>query len=282
MNKAEVINSLPSLKITVEAYGLLAKKSLGQNFLLDSNITDKIVAKSLATQGISSFSGTHVFEVGSGPTGLTRSCLKANPDKMTVIELDERCIKIARDIQSKIGDCLEIINQDALQYNFSFDEPLPKHILSNLPYNISVPLLTKWLYNIKSYQSLTLMFQKEVADRIEAEIRTKDYGRLSILAQLQCRITRLFNLPPEAFTPAPKVWSSVLLFTPRDDALTLESIKKLEQITLPAFAKRRKMLRQIFKSVTDFENICESCAILPTMRPEELTPQQFLQLSKLL
>ncbi len=282
MDISETIASLPSLKITVEAYGLLAKKSLGQNFLLDSNITDKIVNKTLSAQKLSTFAGNHLFEVGSGPTGLTRSCLKANPDKMTVIELDERCIKIAQDIQSKIGSRLEIINQDALTYDFAFTEKLPKHILSNLPYNISVPLLTKWLYDIKSYQSLTLMFQKEVADRIEADTRTKDYGRLSVLAQLQCHITRLFNLPPEAFTPAPKVWSSVLLFTPREEALDIKSIKKLEQITTTAFAKRRKMLRQIFKSVPDFENKCEICGILPTMRPEELTPQQFLQLSKLL
>ena len=282
MDIVEAVDSLPSLKTTVEAYGLLAKKSLGQNFLLDSNITNKIVARSLAAQNLSSFSGTHVFEIGSGPTGLTRSCLKANPDKMTIIELDERCIKIAQDIKTKIGDRLEIINQDALTYQFDFNEDKPKHILSNLPYNISVPLLTKWLQNIKAYNSLTLMFQKEVADRIEAPIRSKDYGRLSVLAQLQCNITRLFNLPPEAFTPAPKVWSSVLLFTPRDDALDNKSINKLEKMTAFAFAKRRKMLRQIFKSTNNFENICESCDILPTMRPEELMPQQFLQLSNLL
>lgn len=282
MDINSILDSLPSLKTSVEAYGLLAKKSLGQNFLLDINITNKIVTQSLKAQNLSSFKGTHVFEVGSGPTGLTRSCLRANPDKMTVIELDERCIKIASDIQSKTGDILEIVNQDALTYRFDFKEDKPKHILSNLPYNISVPLLTNWLQNITAYQSLTLMFQKEVADRIEAQIRTKDYGRISILAQLQCNITRLFNLPPEAFTPAPKVWSSVLLFTPRTDALKSTEINKLEQVTAIAFAKRRKMLRQIFKSKADFENICSSCNILPTMRPEELTPQQFLQLSKLM
>lgn len=273
------LDSLPSLKLTVDAYGLLAKKSLGQNFLLDENITNKIVRQSLAQQKLSSFSGTEIFEVGSGPGGLTRAILRANPDKLTIIELDERCIQIAQDIKSKIAIPMEIINQDAMQFNFKTSGK-PAHILSNLPYNISVPLLTKWLYQIKRYQSLTLMFQKEVADRIEAEIRTKDYGRLSVLSQLQCHVTRLFNLPPEAFTPAPKVWSSVLLFTPRDDALDLADIKKLEQITSLAFAKRRKMLRQIFKSISDFDKICETCDILPTMRPEEITPQQFLQLAK--
>ena len=273
------LDSLPSLKLTVDAYGLLAKKSLGQNFLLDENITNKIVRQSLAQQKLSSFSGTEIFEVGSGPGGLTRAILRANPDKLTIIELDERCIQIAQDIKSKIAILMDIINQDAMQFNFETTGK-PAHILSNLPYNISVPLLTKWLYQIKRYQSLTLMFQKEVADRIEAEIRTKDYGRLSVLSQLQCHVTRLFNLPPEAFTPAPKVWSSVLLFTPRDDALDLADIKKLEQITSLAFAERRKMLRQIFKSISDFDKICETCGILPTMRPEEITPQQFLQLAK--
>ncbi len=282
MDINEIIDSLPSLKTTVEAYGLLAKKALGQNFLLDRNITDKIVAQSLQKQKLSSLSGTHVFEVGSGPGGLTRSCLRVSPDLMTIIELDDCCIKIAQDMKSKIGNRLEIVNQDALNYQFDFKENLPKHIFSNLPYNISVPLLTKWLYSIGSYQSLTLMFQKEVADRIEAEIRSKDYGRLSVLAQLQCHITRLFNLPPEAFTPAPKVWSSVLLFTPRNDALDVNSINQLEKITALAFSKRRKMLRQIFKSTADFDKICETCDILPTMRPEEVTPQQFYQLSKLL
>ena len=282
MDIATLIDSLPSLKTTVEAYGLLAKKSLGQNFLLDKNITDKIVAQSLQKQHKNDLQGIHVFEVGSGPTGLTRSCLKANPDKMTIIELDERCIKIAADIRSKIGNRLEIINQDALTYDFTTADERPKQIFSNLPYNISVPLLTKWLQNISNYQSLTLMFQKEVADRIEAEIKNKDYGRISILAQLQCKITRLFNLPPEAFTPAPKVWSSVLLFEPLPDALPSQEINKLEQTTATAFAKRRKMIRQIFKSNPNLEDICRQVEILPTMRPEEITPKQFYQLSQLL
>ncbi len=275
------IDSLPSLKLTVDAYGLLAKKSLGQNFLLDENITNKIVRQSLLKQNLPSFLGAEIYEVGSGPGGLTRAILRAQPDKLTVIELDERCLQIAQDIKNKISLPLEIVNQDALKFDFPLKNK-PIHILSNLPYNISVPLLSKWLYNIKNYRSLTLMFQKEVADRIEADTRTKDYGRLSVLAQLQCNVTRLFNLAPEAFTPAPKVWSSVLLFTPREDALDISAIKKLEKITAMAFAKRRKMLRQIFKSTVDFENICNQCNILPTMRPEELTPQQFYELTQLL
>lgn len=280
MDIKAAIASLPSLRVTVESYGLLAKKALGQNFLLDKNVTDKIIASSLKEQNLPSFAGVHVFEVGPGPGGLTRSALQAEPSKMTVIELDDRCIKIMQDIQSKTGDVLEILNQDALAYDFSFDENLPKHIVSNLPYNVSVPLLTKWLSDIEKYSSMTLMFQKEVADRILAPIKTKDYGRLSILAQLQCKIVRLFDLSPECFTPAPKIWSSVLLFQPLENPLNKDEIAGLEKLTAQAFSMRRKMIRQSLKSVKNLEELCDEIGILPTMRPEEITPLQFLSLSK--
>lgn len=280
MDIKTAIAALPSLKVTVDSYGLLAKKALGQNFLLDKNVTDKIITSSLKEQKITSFAGTHVFEVGPGPGGLTRSALQAEPQKMTVIELDERCIKIMQDIQSKTGNVLEILDQDALDFDFTFAEDLPKHIVSNLPYNVSVPLLVKWLADVKNYRSMTLMFQKEVADRIMAPIRTKDYGRISILAQLQCKITRLFDLSPECFTPAPKIWSSVLLFQPLDNPLNRQEIEVLERVTAQTFSMRRKMIRQSLKSVKNLEEICQDTGILPTMRPEEITPLQFLALSK--
>ena len=280
MDLKTAIDSLPSLKTTVDAYNLMAKKSLGQNFLLDRNITDKIIQSSLKKQGLTSFNGSHIFEVGPGPGGLTRSILCSNPNKLTVIELDERCIKIMQDIRSKIGERLEIINQDALSYNFSSDENLPKHIISNLPYNISVPLLTKWLQDIGKYQSLTLMFQKEVADRITAPIKTKNYGRISILSQLQCKITKLLDLNPECFTPAPKIWSSVLLFQPSETPLNINEISNLEKLTSQTFSMRRKMIRQSLKSIKNLDSICEKIGLLPTMRPEEISPSQFLTLSK--
>lgn len=280
MDLKTAIDSLPSLKLTVEAHGLLAKKSLGQNFLLDRNITDKIISLSLKKQNLNNYNGCHIFEVGPGPGGLTRAVISNNPDKMTVIELDERCIQIMQDINSKTGNILEILNQDALKFDFSYNENKPKHIVSNLPYNISVPLLTKWLNDINCYKSLTLMFQKEVADRIQAPISTKDYGRLSVLAQLQCKITRLLDLNPECFTPAPKIWSSVLLFQPLEKTLNKEEITKLEKLTSQAFSMRRKMIRQSLKSIKNLEEICEKIGIKPTMRPEEITPEQFLALSK--
>ena len=280
MNLKTAIDNLPSLKLTVEANGLLAKKSLGQNFLLDRNITDKIISLSLKKQNIDSYKGCHIFEVGPGPGGLTRAVISNNPDKMTVIELDERCIKIMQDINSKTNNILEILNQDALKFDFSYPENLSKHIVSNLPYNISVPLLTKWLYEIQNYTSLTLMFQKEVADRIQAKTSSKDYGRLSVLTQLQCKITRLLDLNPECFTPAPKIWSSVLLFQPKEKTLTKEEIIKLEKLTAQTFSMRRKMIRQSLKSFKNLDSVCEEIGIQTTMRPEEITPEQFLSLSK--
>ena len=280
MNLKTAIDNLPSLKLTVEANGLLAKKSLGQNFLLDRNITDKIISLSLNKQNLDSYKNCHVFEVGPGPGGLTRAVISNNPEKMTVIELDERCIKIMQDINSKTNNILEILNQDALKFDFTYPEDFSKHIVSNLPYNISVPLLTKWLYDIKHYNSLTLMFQKEVADRIQAKTSSKEYGRISVLAQLQCKISRLLDLNPECFTPAPKIWSSVLLFQPIEKTLTKEEIIKLERLTAQTFSMRRKMIRQSLKSFKNLDSVCEEIGIQTTMRPEEITPEQFLALSK--
>ena len=207
-------DSLPSLRETVETHGLMAKKALGQNFLLDRNITDKIIRLSLEKQNKKDFTGEYVFEVGPGPGGLTRAVLNANPQKLTVVEMDERCIEIMNELKSFAGEKLEIINGDALKINFAEQDIPPRNIVSNLPYNISVPLLTGWLKQIESFSSLTLMFQKEVADRICAPTNCKDYGRISVLAQLQCSIERLFDLNPNCFVPAPKIWSTILLLKP--------------------------------------------------------------------
>lgn len=279
---AAKISALPSLRLTVEAHELLAKKALGQNFLLDQNITDKIISLSLQHQQIKNFAGANVFEVGPGPGGLTRAILAAEPDSLTVIEMDDRCIAIMNEIKEKTGDKLQIINGDALQINIAFLSSAPRHIISNLPYNISVPLLVSWLKNIPAYQSLTLMFQKEVAERITAPIKTKDYGRISVLSQLQCKIDHLLDLNPNCFTPAPKIWSSVLLFRPLETTLSPEQIAKIEKLTTAAFGQRRKMIRQSLKSVPDLESKCAKLDIPLTARAEELTPQQFLALANLL
>lgn len=278
---AEIIDNLPSLRDTVEQHDLMAKKALGQNFLLDRNITDKIIRTSLEHQNKSSFDGEYVFEVGPGPGGLTRSVLYHNPEKLTVVEMDDRCIAIMNEIKDKVGNKLEIINGDALKLDIAELPGQPKNIVSNLPYNISVPLLIGWLKNIKEFKSLTLMFQKEVADRITASINSKDYGRISVFAQLTCKVERLFDINPSCFVPAPKIWSTVVLFQPKEERVDPKLIEKVEKLTSTAFNQRRKMIRQSMKSIEGLEAKCEKLGIPLTLRAEQITPQQYLELAKL-
>ena len=228
------------------------------------------------------FAHADVFEIGPGPGGLTRAILKANPQKLTVVEMDERCIAIMEEIKSLVGERLEIINGDALKIDFSKLGNAPRHIISNLPYNISVPLLTDWLMEINNFNSLTLMFQKEVADRITATPGNKNYGRISVLAQLLCKIERLFDLNPNCFVPAPKIWSSVLLFQPLGNDISKADIQKVEQLTALAFGQRRKMIRQSLKSIPGIEAALEKLEIPNSWRAEQLSPQQFLSLARTL
>ncbi len=274
------MNELPSLKETVELYGLLAKKSLGQNFLLDRNITDKIVRTSLAAQGKADFKNEIVYEVGPGPGGLTRAILQTEPQRLTVIEMDERCIQIMRDIQAVVGDRLQIIEGDALKFDFTQAEKFPKNIVSNLPYNISVPLLIGWLKNMPQFSSLTLMFQKEVAERIMAAPNNKNYGRISVLAQLVSKIKPLMNLNPNCFVPAPKIWSTVLLFQPLERIIDPAVLTQVEKITELAFGQRRKMVRQSLKSLPNLEMMCQAAEIDLTSRAENITPEQYLLLAQ--
>lgn len=269
-----------SLRETVEKYGLMAQKALGQNFLLNPDITDKIIRLSLAKQGLRDFSGFNLAEVGPGPGGLTRSALSENPDSLTVIEMDERCVAIMEELRQTTGFPLRIINGDAMRFDIAANLPAPRQIISNLPYNISVPLLTGWLRQIKDFSALTLMFQKEVAERIMAPTRCKDYGRLSVLAQLTCRVDKLFDLSPECFTPAPKIWSSVLLFRPLEQIPDADTLLKVEKLTAAAFSQRRKMLRQSLKAYPKVLQNFAALQIAQTARAEELTPQQFLELAK--
>ena len=270
-----------STKEFVEKYELMAKKALGQNFLLDSNIVDKIMRLSLSEQGLLNLNGEKVVEIGPGPGGLTQAILRCNPDELKVIEMDERCLNILAEIKECYPN-LSIINGDALK--FAWDENYTKngkcHIVSNLPYNISVVLLCNWLLEISKYKSLTLMFQKEVADRIMAKVGSKDYGRISILAQLQCEVVRLFDLSPTCFVPQPKIWSSVLLFKPKDEVIDEDVLKKVEYLTGLSFSKRRKMIRQSLKGVPLILEYLEELGIEPTLRAEDLSPQDYLNIAK--
>ena len=271
---------LLSLRETVEQHGLMAKKALGQNFLLDQNITDKIIRSSLTGRGVADFSGQDVYEIGPGPGGLTRAVLKANPHKLTVIEMDERCIEIMRELQNFYSGILDIVNGDAMKFDFGQKTVCPKSVVSNLPYHISVPLLIGLLKKMAEFKSLTLMFQKEVAERILAEPNCKNYGRISVLAQLICKVKLLFNLNPNCFVPAPKIWSSVLLFTPQENLPTSEEIFCLEKITEAAFGQRRKMIRQSLKNLPDLENACKEAGIALTDRAENILPEQYLLLAR--
>ena len=259
----------------------MAKKTLGQNFLLDANITDKIMRLSLKEQNISDLSEDKYIEVGPGPGGLTQAVLRQNPNKLTVIEMDERCLNILEEIKAFYPQ-LDIVSGDALK--FDWDAHIERegkcHIVSNLPYNISVVLLTNWLVQIDKFKSLTLMFQKEVGDRILAVPGTKDYGRISVLAQLQCEVIKLFDLPPTCFVPAPKIWSSVLLFKPREETYSKEILDKVEMLTGLSFGQRRKMIRQSLKGVKGIFEIFEELGINPELRAENLTPEQYLDIAK--
>lgn len=276
-----VVNEVPSTKEFVEKYGLMAKKALGQNFLLDGNITDKIVRLSLEGQGLSCYEGQNVVEVGPGPGGLTQAVLRHQPAKMAAIEMDERCLAILEEIKHGYPQ-LEVINGDALLFDWQKKarEEGRFHIVSNLPYNISVALLTLWLSEISCFKSLTLMFQKEVAERITAETGTKTYGRLSVVSQLQCEVVKLFDLAPTCFVPAPKIWSSVLLFKPKADALSPEMFLKVGKLTEQAFGQRRKMIRQSLKGIDGILGHLEALEIEPTLRAEDISPLMYLNLAK--
>lgn len=274
------MNFEKTLRQTVEEYGLMAKKSLGQNFLLDQNVTDKIIRLSVDKQGLADLKDFSVLEIGPGPGGLTRAVLSACPKSLTVIEMDERCIEIMQELKKQTDIPFNILNADALGVDVSSLHLENLQIVSNLPYNISVPLLTKWLENIDKIEAMTLMFQKEVAERICAPIKTKEYGRLSVLAQLVCQVEKLWTLNPECFVPAPKVQSTVLLFKPLKNHPSNEILHIVEKLTMAAFSQRRKMIRQSLKSIKNLEEICLKAGISLTSRAEEITPLQYLLLAK--
>ena len=269
-----------TLRQTVEKYGLMAKKALGQNFLLDQNITEKIIRLSLEKQGLENFSNFDVLEIGPGPGGLTRAILQKTPRTLTVVEMDERCIQIMQELNAFGLAKMNILNQDALKTSVQSLGLEHTQVVSNLPYNISVPLLTGWLKEIEHIEALTLMFQKEVADRICAVPQTKAYGRISVLAQLTCSVERLCTLNPECFVPAPKIYSTVLLFRPLKNQPNKNLLKRVEYLTGLAFSMRRKMLRQSLKSVPHIEQICQTLHIEMSKRAEELLPEQYLQIAE--
>lgn len=263
---------LPPLRDVIARHDLQPKKSLGQNFLLDQNITDKIVRLS------GDLNDQHVIEIGPGPGGLTRSILNANPLSVTAIETDHRAVKALQELQLVYPD-LTIIHDDALAFDIRTAGQGPCTIIANLPYNIATPLLIGWLKIIRdnrAIQSMTLMFQKEVADRITAQPNTKQYGRLSVMAQWLCDVHNVYTLPPSAFTPPPKVNSAVVRFKPKDIQPDTPSFKAMETITAAAFGNRRKMLRSSLKL---YRNDMKKCGIDETLRAENISVNDYVRLA---
>ncbi len=264
----------PPLRDVIEAHGLGAKKSLGQHFLLDLNLTAKIARAADIRDGDA------VLEIGPGPGGLTRALLAAGA-RVTAIERDARCINALEDLSAYYPDQLTVIEADALQADETalLGANVPAKIVANLPYNISTELLIKWLKAGPGlWASMTLMFQKEVADRIVAAPGSKTYGRLSVIAQAASQPSRAFNLPARAFTPPPKVDSTVVTFSPAAGPCNLAA---LERVTAAAFGQRRKMLRSSLKPVfvEQLEPVLASAGVAPTMRVEDVSVAQFMALA---
>jgi len=270
----EYIDNLPPLRDIIAEYDLAAKKQLGQNFLLDLNLTSRIAR----TAG--DLTDTTVIEIGPGPGGLTRAILAAGVKKLIAVERDDRCIEaLSAYLAPAYPDRLEIIAGDALEQDYLSLAPGPLRIMSNLPYNIATPLLIGWLKNIQAFTGLTLMFQKEVADRITAKPRTKAYGRLSIMCQWLCEVRPEFNIDARAFTPPPKIQSTVVTLTTRKAPLAPASWDAMEKVTANAFGQRRKMLRQSLKAL---KLNPEDVGIKETARAEELSVEDFAALARLL
>ena len=273
------MSDLPTLRESLEQHGLLAKKSFGQHFLLDLNITRKIVRLG------GPFDGDTVIEVGPGPGGLTRALLESEAAHVIAIEKDARFLELLAELKAPYGDRFNTIEGDALKADEAqilADRNLSAkaHIVSNLPYNVGTPLLIKWLTGPWRPTSMTLMFQLEVALRIVAPVGDDDYGRLSVLAQVLCDGQRVMDLPARAFTPPPKVDSAVVKLTPKTERPTPAVIKRLEAVTAAAFGQRRKMLRSSLKALGG-EAFLEKAGIDPTLRAEQVPPMDFLKLAEL-
>jgi 16S rRNA (adenine1518-N6/adenine1519-N6)-dimethyltransferase len=270
-------DGLPPLRDVIAKYDLAARRALGQNFLLDLNLTGKIAraAGDLTT-------GTTI-EIGPGPGGLTRALLSHGAREVIAIERDARCLGALAEIADAYPGHLTVIQGDALAVDCAKLGTGPRRIVANLPYNIATPLIINWMQQGAAFTSLTVMVQKEVADRLVARPRSKDYGRLSVLTQFLAKPRRLFDLPPRAFVPPPKVTSTVIELSPLASPAFPARLADLERVTQAAFGQRRKMLRQSLRSLGgDPEALLAAAGAPPTARAEELSVAQFAALARAL
>lgn len=273
------LSGLPPLREVIAKHGLSAQKSLGQNFLLDLNLTGRIA------RAAGPLEGHDIVEVGPGPGGLTRALLENGARRVIAIERDPRCIAALEEIAAACPGRLTIIEGDALTTDMRALVESPARIVANLPYNIGTPLLVGWLQTEPWppwYESLTLMFQREVAERITAPPGSKAYGRLGVLAQWRTQARILFNVDKRAFTPPPSITSSVVELVPRAQPLAEAPPRMLERVVAAAFGQRRKMLRASLKSLGlgDPTGFIEAVGISPTQRAEELSVEEFCALAR--
>ena len=251
-----------------------AKKSLGQNFLIDREVLEQIVSTC-------DIANKEILEIGPGTGNLTTYILKKNPKKLYVVEKDD---ELAILLKEKFDTEIEIINDDILKINEESISEQRLTVFGNLPYNISTEILSKWIFNISKnfwFENLVLMFQKEVADRIIAEFNNSKYGRLSILTSWKLNVKKIIDIKPQSFSPRPKIDSSLLLFTPKENFFKLKNPKNLEMITRVFFSQRRKMLKRPFNQIfTNAKNIAEKFNIDLNLRPQNLEPEMYFKLTK--
>jgi 16S rRNA (adenine1518-N6/adenine1519-N6)-dimethyltransferase len=272
-------DELPPLREVIRRYGLVARKSLGQNFLFDLNLTARIA------RAAGPLAGVTVFEVGSGPGGLTRALLALGAARVIAVERDERAIAALQEIAARYPDRLDVVAADALAFDPRSRVDAPVRIVANLPYNIATALLVAWVTSEPWppwYDAAILMFQREVAERLVAEAGTKSYGRLSVLVQWRCEARILFDVKASAFVPPPKVTSSVVRILPRAAPLACDR-RTLEAVTQAAFGQRRKMLRQSLRSLgVEVASLIAAAGLSPTARAEEIPVAGFVALARAL
>ncbi len=275
MPEAPSLAALTPLRDVVGAYGLDARKSLGQHFLLDANLIARIARQA------GDLAGRHVVEIGPGPGGLTRALLDTEAASVTAIEIDRRAVRAITELQAHHVDRLHLIEGDALTLDLTELVPAPRQIVANLPYNIGSPLLIGWLRQAGLWEQMTLMFQEEVADRICAAPGSDGYGRLSVLAQWLATCEFRLRIPPQAFSPPPKVMSAVISIRPHATQPSASLFRAMERVTAAAFGQRRKMLRGSLKSIGG-EKLLAICGIDGARRAETLDIAEFDQLARAL
>lgn len=273
-----MIDSLPPLRDVIRSHDLRAKKSFGQNFLLDLNLTSRIA------RAAGDLTGSDVLEVGPGPGGLTRGLLAEGARRVLAIEKDPRCMAPLAEIAAAYPDRLHVIEGDALAIDVLAHLTPPIKVVSNLPYNVGTELLIRWMTPAEwppFWDSLTLMFQREVAERIVARPGTKAYGRLALMVQWRADARIVLSLPPEAFTPAPKVSSAVVHITRLEAPRFTANAPTLERLVAAGFNQRRKMLRAALRGMhPDIEDMLISADILPTERAEQIGLEAWCRLAR--